>query len=100
MLDKLELLYGRYNGGDTAPIGSYLNPRTMCIKQNLADSTLELCGTWCRVEATGAAAFADIATALNTALGTAYVAGSFHAYGAGDLLTAMNGVPGQMTNDA
>ena len=37
MLDLLELQFGRYNGGQVAPIGSYLNPRTMAIFQQTAD---------------------------------------------------------------
>ena len=40
MLDILEFNYGRYNGGQTAPIGSYLNPRTMAIFQQVSDGTL------------------------------------------------------------
>jgi hypothetical protein len=79
MLDILEFTYGRYNGGQTAPIGSYLNPRTMAIKQLVADGTLDPDGTWCRVDPSGTQTFANIATALNALLGTSYTAGSFHA---------------------
>ena len=96
MLDVLELTYGRYNGGQTAPIGSYLNPRTLAIFQQAADGVLPQAGTWVRVDASGTQTFANIATALNTLLNTAYTAGSFHAEGSPDLIAN----PGQASNDA
>jgi hypothetical protein len=96
MLDILELNYGRYNGGDTAPIGSYLNPRTLAITQLVADGTLPKAGTWCRVDSSGTQTFANIATTLNTLLNTSYTSGSFHAEGSPDLISN----PGQATNDA
>lgn len=96
MLDILELNYGRYNGGATAPIGSYLNPRTLAIFQQTADGVLPQDGTWCRVDASGTQTFATIATTLNTLMNTTYVAGSFHAQGSPDLLAN----PGQAANDA
>ena len=95
MLDILELNYGRYNGGQTAPIGSYLNPRTLAIFQQVADGILPQDGTWCRVDASGSQTFANIATALNTLLNTTYTSGSFHAHTSSDLI----GNPGQMSND-
>ena len=100
MLDILEFNYGRYNGGQTAPIGSYLNPRTMAIFQQVSDGTLPQDGTWCRVDASGTQTFANIATTLNTLLNTSYTSGSFHAHGNSDLLTNMNGNPGTGGNDA
>ena len=96
MLDLLELTYGRYNGGQTAPIGSYLNPRTLAIYQLVADGTLPQAGTWCRVDASGSQTFANIATTLNTLLNTSYTSGSFHAEGSPDLISN----PGQASNDA
>ena len=96
MLDILELNYGRYNGGDTAPVGSYLNPRTNSIFQQAADGVLPKAGTWCRVDASGTQTFANIATTLNTLLNTSYTAGSFHAEGSPDLI----GNPGTASNDA
>jgi hypothetical protein len=97
MLDILEFVYGRYNGGDTAPAGSYLNPRTMAIYQlNGVDGTLPKDGTWCRIDPSGAQTFANIATTLNTLLNTTYTSGSFHAHTNTDLAQQ----PGQMTNDA
>jgi hypothetical protein len=95
MLDILELNYGRYDGGQTAPIGSYLNPRTMAIKQLTADGTLPQDGTWCRVDSSGTQTFANIATTLNTLLNTSYTSSSFHAHTSADLISN----PGQMTND-
>jgi hypothetical protein len=96
MLDILELNYGRYNGGDTAPIGSYLNPRTMAIRQLTSDGVLPQDGTWCRVDSSGTQTFANIATTLNTLLNTNWTSSSFHAHTSADLI----GNPGQMTNDA
>lgn len=96
MLDLLELTYGRYNGGQTAPIGSYLNPRTLAIVQLAADGVLPQDGTFCRVDPSGTQTFANIATALNAVLGTAYTAGSFHAQGGGDVIAN----PGSASNDA
>ena len=96
MLDILELTYGRYNGGQTAPIGSYLNPRTLAIVQLSADGTLPNDGTFCRVDSSATQTFPNIATALNTLLGTAYTAASFHAQGGGDVIAN----PGVGSDDA
>ena len=96
MLDILELAYGRYNGGQVAPVGSYLNPRTFCIFQLTTDGTLPADGTFVRVDSSGTQTFANIATTLNLLLNTTYTAGSFHSCTGGDTLLA----PGSMTNDA
>ncbi len=96
MLDLLELTYGRYNGGQVAPIGSYLNPRTLAIVQLAADGNLPLDGTFCRVDPSATQTFAVIATNLNALLGTSYTAASFHAQGAGDIIAN----PGSASNDA
>jgi hypothetical protein len=96
MLDLLELTYGMWNGGQTAPIGSYLNPRTLAIAQLTSDGTLPQDGTWVRVDSSGTQTFANIATALNALLGTSYTVASFHAQGSPDLI----GNPGQASNDA
>ncbi len=96
MLDILELNYGRYNGGQVAPIGSYLNPRTLCIVQLTSDGALPSDGTFVRVDASGTQTYANIAATLNTLLGTAYTAASFHSCSGGDALAN----PGQASNDA
>jgi hypothetical protein len=96
MLDVLELSFGRYNGGQTVPAGSYLNPRTMCVFQTTSDATLPLDGTFCRVDPSGSQSFPNIATTLNALLGSAYTAGSFHACAGGDVVVS----PGTMSNDA
>ena len=96
MLDILEFVYGRYNSGQTAPIGSYLNPRTMAIYQLVADGALPPDGTWCRVDPSGTQTFANIATALNTLLGTNYTSGSFHTATNNDNISN----PGTGSNDA
>lgn len=96
MLDVLELAYGRFNGGQVVPIGSYLNPRTLCIIQLATDGTLPADGTFVRVDPSASQTYANIASALNTLLGTTYSAGSFHNCVGGDAV----GNPGQASNDA
>ncbi|GCE13309.1 hypothetical protein [Tengunoibacter tsumagoiensis] len=96
MLDLLEFTYGRYNGGQTAPIGSYLNPRTFCIFQQSTDGILPLDGTFVRVDPSGSQTFTAIASNLNTLLNTTYTAASFHACSGGDATVS----PGTMSNDA
>jgi hypothetical protein len=96
MLDMLELTYGRYNGGQAAPIGSYLNPRTFAIFQQTADGVLPQDGTFVRVDPSGTQTFANIAAALNTLLNTSYTAASFHASGSPDTISN----PGTGADDA
>ncbi|GCE07366.1 hypothetical protein KDAU_46950 [Dictyobacter aurantiacus] len=96
MLDQLEFAFGRYNGGQTAPIGSYLNPRTLAIQQLSSDGVLPLDGTWVRVDPSASQTLANIASSVNAVLGTGYSAASFHTQAAGDL----SGNPGQASNDA
>ena len=96
MLDLLEFTYGRWNGGQIAPSGSYLCARELAITQLSSDGTLPLDGTWVRVDPSATQTFANIATTLNTLLNTTYTSGSFHAEGSPDLI----GNPGQATNDA
>jgi hypothetical protein len=96
MLNQLELAFGRYNGGQVAPIGSYLNPRTLAVQQFTADGTLPQDGIWVRVDASGSQTLANIATNVNGVLGSSYTAASLHTHTAGDLLAN----PGQGANDA
>ncbi len=96
MIDILELTYGRYNSGQIAPIGSYLCPRTLAIVQLASDGNLPNDGTFCRVDPSASQTFANIATALNTLLGTSYTAASFHAQNGTDIIST----PGSASNDA
>ena len=96
MLDLLEITYGRYNGGQIAPIGSYFNPRTMAIYQLTSDGTMPQDGTWVRVDPSGTQTFANIATNLNTLLNTTYTSANFHIQGSSDIIAN----PGQMSNDS
>jgi len=96
MLDLLELTYGRYNSGQVAPIGTYLCPRTLAIVQLAADGALPSDGTFCRVDPSASQTFANIATNLNTLLGTTYTGASFHAQAVGDIIST----PGSASNDA
>jgi hypothetical protein len=96
MMDLAELTWGRYNSNQIAPIGSYLNLRTLDIFQQTADGTVPPDGTYFRVDASGSQSFANIATTVNGVLGTSYVAGSFHARTSGDAEQSA----GQASNDA
>lgn len=96
MLDLAEFTWGRYNSNQVAPIGSYLNLRTLDIFQQTVDGNVPADGTYFRVDASGTQTFANIATTVNGVLGTPYVAGSFHARAGGDAATS----PGQAANDA
>lgn len=100
MMDMLELIYGRYNGGQAAPIGSYLCPRTMAIYQLTSDGVLPLAGTWCRVDPSGTQTMANIATTLNGLLNTNYTSGTFHTYTTADLLSSIGGSQGTSSDDA
>ncbi len=95
-MDILELAYGRYNGGQTVPAGSYFNPRTFCIAQFTTDGVLPPDGIFVRVDGSGTQTFAAIATSLNALLNTTYTAASFHACGANDSIANT----GTMANDA
>ncbi len=95
-MDLAELTWGRWPGGSSAPIGSYINFRTLCVVQQTADGTLPQDGTFNRVGPLGTETFATLATTINGVLGTTYVAGSFHACAGGDNIFA----PGTGANDA
>jgi hypothetical protein len=96
MLDLAELTWGRYNSNQVAPIGSYLNLRTLCIFQQTSDGNVPADGTFFRVDASGSQTFANIATTVNAVLGTSYTSGSFHACAGGDNSSSA----GQAANDA
>ncbi|MBV9688134.1 MAG: hypothetical protein JO202_00315 [Ktedonobacteraceae bacterium] len=96
MLDLAELTWGRYNGGQTAPVGSYWNLRTNAIFQQTSDGALPQDGTFVRVDASGSQTFANIATTINGVLNTSYTSGSFHAQGSPDVIAT----PGSASNDA
>jgi len=96
MMDLAEFTWGRYNSNQVAPIGSYLNLRTLDIFQQASDGNVPADGTYYRVDASGTQTFANIATTVNGVLGTSYTAGSFHARQSSDAETS----PGQASNDA
>ncbi|HET8846750.1 MAG TPA: hypothetical protein VFN35_35135 [Ktedonobacteraceae bacterium] len=98
MLNQAELVFGRYNSGQRAPIGSYWNPRTNAIFQQASDGPLPNSGTWCFVTTSGTSTLAQCATAINNGLGRSdFAAASLHTYSSPtDDIT----VPGQMTTDA
>jgi hypothetical protein len=96
MMNQAELLWGRFNSSNPAPIGSYVNFRTMAVFQQATDGNVPAAGTWCRVDPNNAATLASLATTINTALGTSFTSSNLHSYSAVDNVTS----PGQMTNDA
>ena len=96
MMDLAELTWGRYNSNQVAPIGSYLDLRTLDIFQQASDGNVPPDGTYFRVDPSGSQTFANIATTVNGVLGTSYTAGSFHARASGDAATSA----GQGANDA
>ena len=83
-MDLAELQWGRYNSNSVAPIGSYLNLRTLCIFQQTSDGNVPADGTFHRVDPSGTQTFANIATTVNGVLGTSYTSASFHACAGGD----------------
>lgn len=86
----------RYNGGANAPIGSYFNPRTNAIFQQVADGVLPLDGIWIPVTTNGASTLAQCATAINGLVsGLNYTAANLHTQTGADLAQ----VPGQAAND-
>src|SRR5689334_6039224 len=96
MLNQAEMIWGRFNGNNVAPIGSYVNFRTMSVFQQATDGNVPAAGTWCRVDPNAAASFTSLANTINAALGTSFTNASFHTYTTADNVTS----PGQMTNDA
>jgi hypothetical protein len=86
----------RYNGGETAPIGSFWNPRTNCIVQNTADAVLPACGIFIMITSSGSSTLSQCATAINGLVaGLNYTSASLHTYTTADLLP----YPGQNAND-
>ena len=98
MMNASELLFsGRYNGGQQGPIGTYWLPRTNAYQQLAADGQLPQAGTWILISTSATLTASQIATAINTVLGTSYVAANFHTYSAGVDAIAY---PGTGANDA
>ena len=96
MMDLAEMLWNRYNGGQQAPIGTYVNFRTLEYYQQASDGVLPQDGTFCLLSTTATLTATQIATAVNNGLGTSYSAGNFHAHAGGDVSSA----PGQASTDA
>ncbi|MGH2494921.1 MAG: hypothetical protein ACRDIV_09485 [Ktedonobacteraceae bacterium] len=96
MMDLAEFTWGRYNGNAVAPIGSYLDLRTLDIFQQTSDGNLPADGTYFRVGPLGTESFATLATTVNGVLNTTYTSGSFHARTSGDAAPQ----PGTGANDA
>lgn len=90
--------FGRYFGGQNAPIGTFWNPRTMAYFQQSSDGLLPADGNiWIMITTSGSSTTTQIATAVNLLVaGAAYVAGSFHSRTSADNATA----PGIGANDA
>jgi len=85
MMDQAELLFlGKYAGNQIAPIGTFVDFRTMDYFQQVADGALPADGTYILVSQTATLTAAQIATAVNAVLNTSYVAASFHVRTSGD----------------
>ena len=98
MMNAAELFFlGRYNGNQMAPVGTYWLPRTNAYQQQASDAVLPQAGTWIMLSSTSTLTTTQIANQINAALGTAYTAGSFHAYSGGSDAIAY---PGTSVNDA
>lgn len=99
MLNAMELAFGRFGSTQSSPIGTYVNMRTLAYYQQASDGLLPPAGTWHLVSTNASLPIATLASTINTALGSAYIAASFHAYSAGsDALPANQ--QGQPCNDA
>ncbi len=86
-----------FKGGFNAPIGTFLNLRTMAYFQQASDGTLPADGNeWTMVSTNGSLAASALATLVNGALGTSYTSGSFHSRTSGDNAQQA----GQGANDA
>jgi|SRR6266702_2582105 hypothetical protein len=97
MMDLAELnSLGRYNGGQIAPAGTFVNLRTLAYFQQASDGALNADGTYIMLSQTSNLSASQIATAVNALIGTSHVSGDFHARNSGDAVHE----PGQMTNDA
>lgn len=96
MMDLAELTWGRYNSGQQAPIGTFVNFRTMDYYQQGSDGTLPADGTYCLVSTDNTKTAAQIATIVNAVLSTSFTSGSFHSRQSSDAVQQ----PGQATNDA
>ncbi|MGI9058376.1 MAG: hypothetical protein ACR2H5_07340 [Ktedonobacteraceae bacterium] len=87
MMDAAEFLgLGKYIGGQNAPIGTFVNLRTLAYFQQASDGTLPADGNvWIMITTSGTSTTTQIATAVNLIVpGGAYVAGSFHVRTSGD----------------
>jgi hypothetical protein len=88
----------RYQGGATAPIGSYVCVRTLAYYQNTSDGALPAGDWWFRVTTSGTSTASQIATALNGLIsGAAYTSSNLHSYSSG---TDAPQVAGTGANDA
>jgi hypothetical protein len=96
MLDAAIMAWGRMAGGAQAPIGSFLNLRTMAVFQQTGDGALPQSGWWHYISSNGSLALSGVATIVNTALGTSYTSANFHAYTSADLAA----YPGTGAQDA
>lgn len=96
MINKADLLWGRYNGGQHAPVGTYINLRNTTYHYLTSAGALPKDGTWHRVLPDGDETATEIAAAVNAALSTSYANDAFTARGSGNVVYE----PGQMVNDA
>jgi hypothetical protein len=87
---------GHYNGGQIAPIGTFVNLRTFEFFQQASDGALPADGDFYFLSQTSNLSASAIAAAVNNILGTSYTSSNFHAHGSPDLATSQ----GTGANDA
>lgn len=84
MVDLADLTWGRLTGGAQAQAGTFVNLRTMTYFQQASDGALPIAGWWYYLSSSATLTAAQIATAVNTALGTSYTSGNFASYTSGN----------------
>jgi hypothetical protein len=96
LFNELSQAFVKFNGGQLAPAGSFLNPRTMCVIQNASDTALLNVGTCFQITTSNGSSLSACATAINTGIGTSYTSANLHTYTSADLI----GYPGIGAYDA
>src|SRR5205823_4417230 len=95
LANEAEFAFQRFEGGSRGVAGSFLCLRPLAIFQQTGDGALPKDGIWLLLDNSGTQTFANLATTVNTALGTSYTASSFHAHTSSDLAYE----PGRAVND-
>ena len=80
-MDEITAAFQQFHGGEQAPAGTYFCCRTVALWQQTKDGMLPTQETFCLIEETGTASFAEIAAKLNAVeTNTTFSAASFGVY--------------------